>query len=95
VKVQAVDPAHTVFVTAPDMDAKAFRDYATALRAAFTAHRERTGAATPNVVMLPPGVTMEVVKQNAEELVHVAKFLAENEVKPMQVRMPFAPQTRI
>jgi hypothetical protein len=43
--------------------------------------------------MLPPGVTMEVIKQNAEELIHVAKFLAENERKPMQVHAPFAPQT--
>jgi hypothetical protein len=75
-KALAADGQSTAFLTSPDMEARAFRQYAEALRSAFAADAAKTGARLPRVVILPPGMTMEVVRQNARELEHVIEYLS-------------------
>jgi hypothetical protein len=78
VKVHAADGKTVAFLSAPDMPAQVFKQYADALRAAFEKDRDATGVHMPRLVLLPPGVTMETVKETAAQLEHAAQYLATN-----------------
>jgi hypothetical protein len=80
-KTHGADGATTVFLTSPDMDAQLFRQYTQVIRAAFIRDTTATGIALPRVVMLPPGMTMEVVKETADQLLHAAAYINDMEAK--------------
>jgi hypothetical protein len=75
VQTHAADGASTVFLSAPDMSPALFRQYTSALRDAFQKEYARTGSKLAHVVMLPPGMTLEVVKEAADQLLHAAEYL--------------------
>jgi phosphoserine phosphatase len=60
---------HTVaFLSAPDMPYELFKEYADKLRAVFSKDSAANGVLMPRVVILPPGVSLEVVKHKAAEV---------------------------
>ena len=77
VKTHGADGASMVFLeSSGQISAPLFREYGKALREAFEADHAKTGADLPRVVVLPPGLTMEVVKETAEQLAHAAEYLS-------------------
>jgi hypothetical protein len=76
VKTHAADGATTIFLSAPDMSSALFRQYVDSLRDTFRAEREKSGVTLPHIVLLPPGMTLEVVKEAADQLAHAAEYLA-------------------
>jgi hypothetical protein len=76
VKTHAADGATTIFLSAPDMSSALFRQYVDSLRDTFRAEREKSGVTLPHIVLLPPGMKLEVVKEAADQLAHAAEYLA-------------------
>jgi len=69
VQVHAADGNTVAFlVTPPDMSYGIFKAYADALRNSFAKDRAASGVAMPRVIILPPGMTVEVVKEKAAQL---------------------------
>jgi hypothetical protein len=75
VQTHAADGASTVFLAAPDMNATLFNQYADAVRAALAKDAEATGTTMPRVVLLPPGMTLQVLKETADEFKAALDYL--------------------
>ncbi|MFM0608719.1 hypothetical protein PQR05_29735 [Paraburkholderia sediminicola] len=62
VRVATANGDIVAFISTRDMSYDLFRQYTEAIRAAFEKDRARTGIVMPRVVILPPGVTVDMVR---------------------------------
>jgi len=62
VKVHAADGNTVAFISSPDTSYDIFKKYSDVLRDVFAKDTAANGVAMPRVVLLPPGVGLEVVR---------------------------------
>jgi hypothetical protein len=67
VRVAAANGDTCAFISSADMDYDLFKEYTTLLREAFEKDRARTGVVMPRVVILPPGVTVDIAHKDDEQ----------------------------